>query len=76
MERIAILDHDEHRLYVEDIPDEILDSPEWSGEEEYIKANYDMEHYSWDYIVDAEYFPENRSYNTPIEINFEDIASI
>ena len=74
MERIAILDHDGHRLYVEDIPDKVLDAPEWSGEEDYIGANYDLEHYSWEYIIDAKYFPEWE--NVPIEINFEDIEDI
>lgn len=74
MKRIAILDHDEHRLYVEDINEEILEG-QYGGEEElYIEAHYNLENYSWDYIVDAQYFPEMEK--TPIEINFEDIADI
>ena len=74
MERIAILDHDEHSLYIEDIPDEVIDSPEWSGEEDYINANYDIEHYSWDYITEALYLPEGE--NDFYEINFKGIADI
>lgn len=71
MERIAILDHDRHCLYIEDVPDEILDAPEWDGEENYIKENYSVNNFSWDYIVDTEYFPEGES--VPIEINFEEL---
>jgi len=72
MERIAIIDHEYHKLYVEDIPDEILDAPEWDDEEAYIKDNYTFEgKWSWDYIVDTEYFPEGES--DFIEVNFEDL---
>lgn len=71
MERIAILDHDEHRLFVEDITDEVLDAPEWSGYEDYINANYDMERFSWENIADTLYFPEGES--DPIEINFKEL---
>lgn len=71
MERIAILDHDNHILIVEDIPDEILDASEWDGEEAYIRDNYDVENFSWEYITEAQYLP---NYDTPIEINFEDLC--
>ena len=76
MERIAILDHDRHRLYVEDIPDEIIDAPEWDGEEEYIKGNYAVNNFSWEFITEAVYFPAQAPYDDPIEINFEDIKDI
>jgi len=83
MERIAIIDHAAHNLYIEDIYDEILESPEWDGEEAYIKENYTFEgEWSWDYITNAQYFPNvdygnpNISIDVPIEINFEDIADI
>lgn len=53
MERLAIIDHDDHRLFIEDVSDEVL--AKYDGEEEeYIKDNYDMENYSWDYIILAE----------------------
>ena len=68
MERIAILDHDNHTLFIEDIPDEILDAPEWDDEEAYIRDNYDIEHFSWDFIVESYYIPDD--YSDPIEIDF------
>ena len=71
MERIAILDHDRHCLYIEDIPDEVLDAPEWSGGEYYIKENYSINNFSWDYIKDVQYYSEGAS--NPIEINFKEL---
>ena len=74
MRRIAIIDHTNHTLYVEDINDEILESQYGGDEQLYIDENYNLEDYSWDYIIDAQYFPESEK--TPIEINFEDIGDI
>lgn len=49
MERLAILDHETHTLYVDDVSDETL--AKYDGEEEdYIEDNYALEDYSWDYI--------------------------
>ena len=76
MERIAIIDHERHKLFVEDISDEVLESPDWNGEEAWILNNYDVENFSWDYITDAQYYPENNPYGYPFEIDFEDIADI
>ena len=62
MERIAIIDHVNHVLYIEDIDDDVLEK-EYNGEEEaYIRDNYactkgDDALWSWDYITDAEYMP-------------------
>lgn len=72
--RIAIIDHKLHTLYVEDINDEILESQYGGDEQLYIDENYSLEEYSWDYIIDAQFFPESEK--TPIEINFEDIGDI
>jgi hypothetical protein len=72
--RIAIIDHKSHTLYVEDINDEILEGQYGGDEQLYIDENYSLEEYSWDYITDAQYFPESEK--TPIEINFEDIGDI
>ncbi len=72
--RIAIIDHKSHALYVEDINDEILEGQYGGDEQLYIDENYSLEEYSWDYITDAQYFPESEK--TPIEINFEDIGDI
>lgn len=74
MVRIAVLDHSSHRLYVEDISDEELEK--YGGDEQaYIDDNYFFEDgYSWDYIVEAEYIPEEDK--TPIDMNFEEIGDI
>ena len=74
MRRLAIINHTNHTLYVEDINDEILESQYGGDEQLYIDENYNLEDYSWDYIIDAQYFPESEK--TPIEINFEDIGDI
>ena len=61
MERIAIIDHDEHRLYIEDIPESVLNEQYDGEEEKYIEDMYDLEHYAWDYITDALYIPVSSS---------------
>ena len=74
MERIVIIDHDEHRLYIEDIDEGML-FKDYNGEEEaYIKDNYDVENFSWDYIVEAIYLPEASipPFSDPITIDFND----
>lgn len=70
--KIAVIDHDSHTLYVEDINDDILQG-QYGGEEQlYIDDNYSTENYSWDYIVDTQYFSEVDK--TPVEINFEELC--
>ena len=60
MERLVIIDHSTHELYVEDVTEEMLSN--YNGEEEaYIKDNYNFnsdDDFSWDYIVDAFYMSE------------------
>ena len=48
MERLAILDHSSHRLYIEDVTEETLQ--QYDGEEEkYIEDTYKFDgDYSWD----------------------------
>jgi hypothetical protein len=70
--RIVVIDHESHTLYVEDINDEILEGQYGGDEQLYIDDNYNLKDYSWDYIVDTQYLPEN--YKTPVEINFEDLC--
>ena len=55
MERIVIIDHETHILYVEDVSEEAL--AKYNGEEEaYIRDNYNLEgDFSWDYIRGMEY---------------------
>ena len=76
MRRIAIIDHSEHTLFVEDIDEDVLEN-EYNGDEQaYIDDNYTFEgEYSWDYIVDAEYLPIYED-KTPIEIDFDEIGDI
>lgn len=61
MTRIAIIDHADHRLYVEDINNDVLNAEPYEGDlQAYIDDNYIFEgKYSWDYIVGALYEGEN-----------------
>lgn len=70
MRRIAIIDHDTHSLYVEDVSDETMEMYN-DDEQLYIKDNYKLENYSWDWIVDSEYYPEESK--DPIEIHFDEL---
>lgn len=74
MKRLAIIDHENHALYIEDINEEILEGQYGGDEQLYIDDNYSLKNYSWDWITDAQYFLEFEK--TPIEINFEDIGDI
>lgn len=70
-ERIAIIDHNYHRLYVQDIDMDVINEKYGGNEEDYIKDAYDLsDNWSWDYIVCAEYFPLDSDF---IEINFEEL---
>ena len=68
MTRIAIIDHISHTLYVEDLTEE--DLKPYNGEEQlYIEDNFSFKgEYSWDYIIDAEYYSAEDK--EPIEIHF------
>lgn len=70
--RIAVIDHERHTLYVEDINDEILEGQYGGDEQLYIDDNYNLKDYSWDYIVDTQYLPEFDK--TPLEVNFEELC--
>ena len=71
MERIAIINHDTHELFIEDIDENILESKYNGQEEEYIKDNYaNISNFSWDYIVDATYIPKDYD---AIGINFDEL---
>ena len=75
MRRIAIIDHAAHELMVEDVNESVLETEYGGDEQKYIDDNYTFEgDYSWDWITDAEYFPEGES--DPIEIDFEEIGDI
>lgn len=68
MTRVAIIDHEYHSLYVEDIDEDILNNKYGGSEQDYIEDNYDLGEYSWDYIVDSTYFPKQFD---PIDINYD-----
>jgi len=72
MTRLAIICHETHTLFVEDVEDSEIEKA--GGEEEYIKENYSTQHFSWDYIVDSEYIP-NDDDKDPYEIDFEDMIN-
>ena len=58
MERIAIIDHALHRLFIEDVSDEDLEKYNGS-EEDYIKDNYTFDgDWSWDYVTSILYYPD------------------
>lgn len=70
--RVAIIDHVEHRLTIEDIPNAILESQYNGEEDEYIKDNYCFEgEWSWDYIVETEYAPHDEG--GVIDVNFRSL---
>jgi hypothetical protein len=74
MRRIAIINHTNHTLFVEDINEEILEGQYGGDEQMYIDDNYSLKDYSWDWIADSRYISEFDK--DPIEINFEDIGDI
>lgn len=72
MTRIAIIDHETHTLYIEDVSDETLAKYNYE-EEEYIKDNYcGLANYSWDYITSAQYIPKDTDQEV-YDINFKDL---
>ena len=74
MEKLAIIDHNNHELIIEDVTDETL--AKYGGEEEaYIKDTYpDLENYSWDYVTAVTYFPPDDEVGDYIEIDFEKLT--
>ena len=73
MRRIAIIDHNEHELMIEDINAEALEEKYGGDEQKYIDANYTFEgDYSWDWITNTQYFAEGES--NPMEVEFTDLV--
>lgn len=73
IERIVIIDHEDHVLYIEDVPVDQLEKYYHGEEEDYIKDNYpDLQDkfFTWDYIQNATYIPYDYD---PIEINFSEL---
>ena len=73
MRRIAIIDHEYHNLFIEDINEEVLERDYNGDEQAYIDDNYAFDgEYSWDYIVGADYIPEG---GEQMEIDFSEVVS-
>ena len=72
MRRIAIIDHWDHELFIEDINEQGLEEKYGGDEQKYIDDNYTFEgDYSWDWITDTAYTPEGES--DPIDVEFTDL---
>lgn len=73
MRRIAIIDHVNHDLLVEDIDEQELESKYGGDEQKYIDENYTFPgDYSWDWITITQYYPRGES--DPVAIDFEDLV--
>jgi len=72
MKRIAIIDHTEHELIVEDINEQELEENYDGDIQKYIDNNYDMEKYSWDWITYTQYFEEGESCS--VEVEFKNLV--
>lgn len=70
-ERIAIIDHEMHKLFVEDVDMDIINEEYGGNEEDYIVSTYSLsKNWSWDYIIEAEYIPIDAD---PMTIDFEEL---
>lgn len=72
MKRLAIIDHTNHCLYIEDVNEEILEGQYGGDEQMYIDDNYSATDYSWNWITEIQYFTEFEK--TPVEINTKDFT--
>jgi hypothetical protein len=73
MRRIAIIDHYDHELFIEDIDEQELEEKYGGDEQKYIDENYTFEgDYSWDWITDAAYIPEGET--DPVGVEFADLV--
>ena len=73
MRRIAIIDHNEHDLIIEDINEEVLEKQYGGDGQKYIEDNYDIENYSWDWITDSYYLPDD-NYGDLMEVDFSKLV--
>lgn len=71
IERIVIIDHGNHRLYVEDIDMNVIEEDYDGNEEDYIRDTYTLsDDWTWDYIVAAQYICLD---SCPIDIPFDEL---
>ena len=73
MRRIAIIDHNEHDLIIEDINEEVLEKEYGGDEQKYIDDHYDIENYSWYWITDSYYLPDD-NYGDLMEVDFSKLV--
>ena len=73
MRRIAIIDHNEHDLIIEDINEEVLEKEYGGDGQKYIDDNYDIEIYSWDWITDSYYLPDDNDGDL-MEVDFNKLV--
>ena len=70
MRRLAIIDHDTHTLYVDDVDEKELEENYKGDEQAYIENNYALlNNYSWDWVTDGIYY--KKMYETGIDIDFD-----
>ena len=66
VERLAIIDHDNHQLLIEDVDVNVLNEKYNGEEEDYIKDNYELgENWSWEWVTVVEYYPVD---DDPIDV--------
>ena len=72
MVRLAVIDHDEHKLFVEDVDEKTL--KEYENECAYVRNNYAIAgSFSCSIIKEAEYIPEGDPH--PVEIDFKELVN-
>ena len=72
MERLVIIDHAAHQVYIEDVDENVLQERYNGSEEDYIKDMYNLEgDWSWDYVTDVVYYPNDN--DDPITVDFEKV---
>ena len=74
MIRVAIIDHETHNLFMEDLDEDVLEKEYEGSEEAYIEATHELgKHWTWDYIVHTEYYP-NMANDDGIVVEFSDFV--
>ena len=62
MERIAIIDHANHALYIDDIDEDVLNEKYDGEEEKYILDQYEFDDddlWSWEYVTNVMFYSKN-----------------
>lgn len=71
IERLAIIDHELHRLFIEDVDMDVINKKYNGNEEDYITDNYELSRtWSWEWIIVTEFVPIE---DDPIEVEFTEL---